>query len=199
MMRIFSLIAVLGGLLFFSGCVSTPEAPISYDFGPQPEQSQPPRLKQPLLVHDVRAAAWMESPQIYYRLAYRDATKPLAYIGSRWVMPPTALLTLRLRRQLGAVSSGGIILPGDSVRSSHALRIELEEFAQVFDAPERSRAVVRIRASLFGSRDLIAQRSFVIERPTASPDSQGGVLALIGASDEAIGQIIDWTVQNVKD
>ena len=44
-----------------------------------------------------------------------------------------------------SAAGGGVILPTDGLRVPAALRVELEEFTQVFDAETRSRAVVRLR------------------------------------------------------
>jgi len=53
------------------------------------------------------------------------------------VTSPAELFTNRLRARLAA-SAGGIIRPGDDARAKYALRVDLEEFTQVFDAPERA-------------------------------------------------------------
>jgi cholesterol transport system auxiliary component len=113
-------------------------------------------------------------------------------------MSPAELFTHRLRGRLTA-SGGGIVQPGDDARAKYALRVDLDEFIQVFDAPGKSRALVRFRASVTGNRSLIAQRSFSVERPAKTPDAEGGVRALIGASDEAVDQLISWTAGNLKD
>lgn len=191
----------LGLALTLAGCSLAPAptpAPVNYDFGPAPA-GRPKGSRQALLVHDVSAPAWLDSPLIHYRLAYQDAARPQSYADSRWVMSPAALLTQRLRGQLAASGSGGIVLPGDVARANHALRVELDEFAQVFDAPGKSRAVVRLRVSVVGNRVLLAQRNFQVERPANTPDAEGGVRALIGASDEAIDQLIGWAVGYLKD
>jgi len=196
--RIFALALVLAG----AGCSLAPapgSVTANYDFGPRPEGRPAPALRQALLVHDVGAPAWLDSPLIYYRLAYQDATRPQAYADSRWVMSPAELLTNRLRGQLAASGGGGIIQPGDDARAKYALRVDLDEFIQVFDAPGKSRALVRFRASVMGNRSLIAQRSFSVERPARTPDAEGGVRALIGASDEGVDQLIGWTIGNLKD
>jgi cholesterol transport system auxiliary component len=170
----------------------------NYDFGPPPEGRQGAALRQALLVHDVGAPAWLDSPFIYYRLAYQDATRPQAYADSRWVTSPAELFSNRLRGRLVASDGGGIIQPGDDARTKYALRVDLEEFIQTFDAPGKSRALVRLRASVMGNRSLIAQRSFTVERPAKTPDAEGGVRALIGASDEAVDQLIVWTAETLK-
>jgi len=184
-----------------AGCSLAPApGPViaNYDFGLPPEGRTTPVLRQPLLVHNVNAPGWLDSPLIYYRLTYQDVTRPQAYADSRWVSSPAELFTNRLRARLAA-SAGGIIRPGDDARAKYALRVDLEEFIQVFDAPGKSRALVRLRASVMGNRSLIAQRDFSVERPAKTPDAEGGVRALIGASDEAVDQLIDWMVGALKD
>jgi cholesterol transport system auxiliary component len=193
-------IATFALILAGAGCSLAPTSgPVTanYDFGLPPQARAAPALRQALLVYDVSAPSWLDSPLIHYRLSYQDATRPQAYADSRWVTSPAELFTNRLRAQL-ATSGGGIIQPGDDARAKYALRVDLEEFIQVFDAPGKSRAVVRFRASVIGNRSLIAQRSFTVERPARTPDAEGGVRALIGASDEAVDQLIVWTVENLK-
>ena len=162
-----------------------------------PVASGPVKFRQSLLVQDIAAPNWMDSPAIFYRLAFRDAARPQAYSGSRWVMPPAILVTNRLRQKMAA-ASGGVVVPADGIRTSNVLRLEVEDFVQVFDAPGQSRAVVRLRASLLGNRALIAQRTFTIEQPSATPDAEGGVKALTAASEQAIDQIVDWTASQIK-
>ena len=170
----------------------------AYDFGTAAgTRAGGTRLRQPLLVYEVSGPAWMDSASIHYRLAYRDASRPQAYAGSRWVMPPAALLTNRLRQRL-AGAGGGVILPTDGLRAPASLRVELDEFTQVFDAENRSRAVVRLRASLVGSRSLIAQKAFGVDKAAASQDAEGGVRALTAASDEVLEQLLDWVAVSMK-
>jgi len=172
---------------------------ISYDFGPAPASPPAPALRQSLLVYDVSAPAWLDLSSIYYRLAYKDAVRPQAYADSRWVMSPAALLSGRLRGRLAAAGGAGIVQPGDGARANYALRVELDDFVQVFDAPGKSRAVVRVRASVLGNRSLLAQRGFSAERSAATANAEGGVRALVEASDEIVDQLVDWAVQQVKD
>jgi cholesterol transport system auxiliary component len=187
-------------------CTSCGLSPISsspevtqYDFGPDPAKGSAPALRQPLLVYDVSAPAWLDSQYIFYRLAYQDATRPQAYADSRWVSSPGELIAARVRGRLAASGKGGVIYPADGTRASYALRIELDEFNQVFDAPGKSRAVVRLRATVLGKTSLIAQRSFSAERAAATPDAEGGVRALIAASDEVLDQLVAWTVASLKE
>jgi cholesterol transport system auxiliary component len=103
-----------------------------------------------------------------------------------------------LLTNLARASAAGVFVPADGVRAAYTLRLELEEFSQVFDAPERSRALLRLRASLVRKRDVVAQRSFNVERAAATPNAEGGVRALIAASDTAGEQLIDWLAAKLK-
>jgi cholesterol transport system auxiliary component len=140
----------------------------------------------------------MDNSGIHYRLAYQDAARPQPYAQSRWVMPPAALLGQRLRAAFARASKAAVFTPADGVRVDHTLRLELEEFSQVFDTADKSRAVLRLRASLIRNRAIVAQHSFSVEQPGASPNAEGGVKALIAASDAMGNSLIDWLAANMK-
>jgi len=194
-----ALLLLLAGL---AACTVGPQARdnvANYDFGlVQTDKEVRPRLQYDLLLAAVSAPAWMDNSGICYRLAYQDSTHPRTYAQSRWVMPPAALLGNRLRARIARASTAGVYTPADGVRADYTLRLELEEFSQVFDASDSSRAVVRLRASLIRNRGLVAQQGFAIERASATPNAEGGVQALIAASDEAGDRLIDWLAANMK-
>ena len=79
------------------------------------------------------------------------------------------------------------------------LRLELEEFSQLFDTPNTSHALLRLRATLTqrspGSETLLAQHSFVLQRPAATPDASGGVRALTAAADALVLELDAWLKQ----
>ncbi len=196
--------ATLSVSLLIAGCnvlpaAKAPEA--SYDFGPLPAAPvaapATARIDKSVVVHDAQSPAWMEVSAMHYRLAQTSPAQPRSYANSRWVMPPAALLTARLKSRL-AESSRGVYAPVDGLRADITLRLELEEFVQVFDSATTSRGVVRVRASLGTARENAVQRTFTVERPAASPDADGGAKALIAASDEAIGQIVAWAATGGK-
>ena len=193
---------LLLSLALLAGCAMGPqsrEGIASYDFGlPRQDREANPRLQRDLVVATLTAPAWMDNTGIYYRLAYQDATRPQAYAKSRWVMPPAALLGQRLRASIVRASQAAVFTPADGVRADYTLRLELEEFSQVFDAADRSRAVVRLRASLIRNRGVVAQQGFSVERAAATPNAEGGVQALIAASDEAGNGLIDWLAAHMK-
>jgi cholesterol transport system auxiliary component len=193
-------LAVLAAAATLGACAGTSNVPPGeYDFGiGGATLEEPPRLRREITVAEATAPAWLDSPAILYRLAYRDAAQPRAYAESRWVAPPAALFTVQLRQRLAATTRSGVLAPGDGVRTTTMLRVELQEFSQVFDAPERSRAVVRVHAVLVSGGRLLAQTSFSVDRPAPSPDAPGGARALALAADAAIDRLIGWTADTLK-
>lgn len=193
---------IIAGILL-AGCSAGPttrDTPAAFDFGPQREDSGAAKsIRASVLLQGVAAPAWLDSPAVVYRLAYQDAARQQSYAHSRWATAPAALLTQRLRGRLAAVSEGGVIAAADGARADYALRVELEEFSQIFDAADRSRGVVVARASLVNSakRVMIAQRSFTIERAATSADAEGGVRALAAAGSELVDAIVAWTAAGV--
>jgi cholesterol transport system auxiliary component len=82
------------------------------------------------------------------------------------------------------------------------LRLELEEFSQLFDTPNSSHALLRLRATLTqrspGSETLLAQHSFVVQRPAPSADAAGGVRALTAAADAVVLELEAWLAQSAS-
>jgi cholesterol transport system auxiliary component len=112
-------------------------------------------------------------------------------------MPPAQLLRQRLRELLGqrrsVLAAGDALQPGTLV-----LRLELEEFSQLFDSTQSSHALLRVRATLGRSGSparTLAQTSFVLQRPAASVDAAGGVQALGQATDALAVQLDAWLQQ----
>ena len=186
-----------------AGCALGPQAkeqPASYDLGPPRNPAAAgPVIATTLLVPEVTAPAWLDGQGIVYRLDYDNAARPQSYTLSRWSSPPAALLTHRLRGRF-APAVRGIVTGAHGARADYALRVELEDFSQSFDAPDRSRVVVRARASLVdvAGRTLVAQRAFAIDRPAPSADARGAVAALGEAGDELIEQLLAWVGEGLK-
>lgn len=186
-MKKFLFAALLGALL--SGCGVGPkpkEVVGAYDFG-LPAASRPVALKA-LSQATVAAPNWMDSTGLFYRLAYAtaaNAARPAPYAQTRWVSTPAHLIEARLKERAVA---GGVLLGG----AGPGLRLEIDEYSQVFDAEKSSRAVVRARASLASAREITAQKAFVIEVPAASPDGPGGALALGQAANQLVDDVLAW-------
>ena len=195
-------------LLFFlglTGCALPDKAarPMSYDFGPGPLTTPPSdrRAHLPALVlAEVQAGPALGSPAMLYRLLYADAQQLQPYALARWIMPPAELLRQRLADTLG--QRRALLGPGDGASTSTGmttLRLTLEEFSQLFDSPQQSRGLLRLRATLSqtgpGGEQLLAQRSVIVQRPAPSADAAGGARALSAATDAAAEELGAWLAQ----
>jgi ABC-type uncharacterized transport system auxiliary subunit len=134
---------------------------------------------------EIKAPQWVDSRDIEYRLLYENPLQLRSYATSHWAGAPGPLLAQRLRQQLG--------LGGGSGQSACLLRLDLHEFSQVFDAPQRSRGLLQGRATLFDQRrQIIADRALSIEAAAPTADARGGVIALAAASDDLGRQLAVW-------
>ena len=183
------------------GCSSLPSAPVRpavYDFGPgalTTSATTRPALP-PIVLQEVQAPPALDSAAILYRLAYSDAQQLQPYAQARWSMPPAQLVRQRLLESLSRKRA--VLDPGESAVPL-TLRVELQEFSQLFDTAQTSSGLVRLRATLIeakgGADRLVAQQVFVVQRPAASPDAAGGVRALMTASEAAVEEIGAWVQQ----
>lgn len=184
-----------------SACTALPSAPVRpavYDFGPGAltlSARTRPGLS-PIVLQEVAAPVALESAAMLYRLVYADPQQLRPYAQARWSMPPAQLVRQRLRESL---SRERAVLDPSETSAPLVLRIELQEFSQLFDSAEHSRGLVRLRATLVEVKDgadrFLAQRLFVVQRPAPSADAPGGVRALTAATDAALEEISAWLRQ----
>jgi len=186
-------------LLMLNGCSILPKddaSIVTYDFG-LPRQNAPDqttRIADRLEVSPVTAPSWLDSPAILYRLAYHNAARLDSYADSRWAAPPAALITLRLRQALPTASDTPKVNPTPQNDPPNRLRVDLEEFSQVFDAPQSSRVLLRAHVSLTQKNEQtpLRERTFSLERQAQTPDAAGAASALSLASDEFIDAVLNW-------
>ena len=198
--------------LFFLGltaCAQLQPQPraVVYDFGPGAIAEVPGNRMAPLptlVLADVETTAALDSTAVLYRLGYSDAQQLRPYAQARWSMAPAQLVRQRLREQLGqrrAVLQAAQGLAAS--RPSMTLYLELDEFSHWFETAERSSGLVRMRATLAqpegGIERLLAQRSFVVQRPASTADAAGGVRALTAATDALILEMEQWLQQIEKE
>ena len=200
MPRAAALWASLAVVTVLSACSSPAQRIAVYDFGPGATAPQPSNRMAPLpplLLADVEAASALDGTAVLYRLAYADVQQLRPYAQARWSMPPAQLLRQRLRELLGRNRS--VLSPVDAlVPGTLALRLELEEFSQLFASAQSSSGLVRVRATLSRSGSPakpLAQTSFILQRPAGSADAKGGVQALAVASDALVLQVDQWLQQ----
>jgi cholesterol transport system auxiliary component len=197
-------------IVLLAGCAAPrAQAPAAvYDFGAQrlatapgtPDISSGRRLRASILVPDALAPVWLDNTAILYRLAYRDLAQVYAYASSRWAATPATLLTQRIRSRIAMVNDAGVVSATEGARTNYMLRLEVEEFTQIFDTTDHSRGVVKLRASLIDRRTrlLLSQRNFSIEQ-SAAPNASGAVRALTEASDNLIGALIGWLAEELPE
>ncbi len=188
MNRLRVLISVLALLL--SACAALPEraaVPQRYDFGP-PAAPAAVVMQRPPLGLRVQASPALEGTAMLYRLAYADAQQLRAYTQSRWAMAPAELLARRLRSGLGR----DYTLPPEGEGASRVLHVALEEFSQVYTAPEQSHGLLRLRVSLLQDGRLLDQRELQLQQPAARADAAAGVNALGATADAAVTELVRW-------
>ena len=162
-----------------------------YDFGP-PVENRALSARRSELAVEVRAPLWFDSLGIEYRLLYDEPKRLRDYTRSRWVGPPAQLVQQRLIQQLGLIPSG-------QARTRCVLRVDIDEFIQLFDTPNTSIGVLKGRVQLLDrSRTSLAAYDFRIDRPAASADARGGVAALTVAVDQLVIDFLNWE-QQLKD
>ena len=206
-----ALLAILA--LLMAGCSSLPDKParsLMYDFGPGPLATAPATRQAPLpplAIDDISTPGGaLDNMAVLYRLGYADTQQLRPYSQARWSMQPALLVRQRLRDRLSLRRA--VFSAGDSValnRSQNAvlpllMRMDLEEFSQLFTAEDTSVGLVRLRVTLLevtpSGEKLIGQRTVIVQRPAPSADAPGGVRALTDATDAAIEEIDQWLQQS---
>ncbi|MBV8620700.1 MAG: membrane integrity-associated transporter subunit PqiC [Curvibacter sp.] len=200
------------GVLLLAACSALPERPVravQYDFGPGPVQSaaQPAHDRPVLALSDLESGGVLEgSNAVLYRLGYADSQELRPYAQARWSLPPAQLVRQRLRDRLGRQRT--VLSAADSValvrsmdRPLPVLRVELEEFSQLFDSPGQSLGLVRLRATLVNTTPagdvLLGQTVLIARSPAPTPDASGGVQALTQATDQLAGELDAWLDQTL--
>jgi len=209
MMRRRQLLAAVAVAPVLAGCSSIlPDKPVRetmFDLGPFAGTGTPAApAGAPLVLPDVEVAGALETTALLFRLGYADPYQLRPYAFARWSAPPALLLRQRLRDHLGQTrpildnaAAASLARRGGAVPP--VLRVELEEFSQLFTSQTDSQGVVRLRATLLettaaGER-LVGQRTFAAQRPAPTADAAGGVRAISAASDVVAQEIQAWLAQ----
>lgn len=143
----------------------------------------------PLQRVEVAAPSWLATSAIHYRLLYAGAERRLAYTESRWAAPPAELVERALNRQPSTATAGC------------RLRLDVDEWIQAFDSPQRSRVVIELRATLLPARGdaVLARKAFAAEQAAPSADARGGVEAGAAALRTAAGEIGRWLAMEARE
>ncbi|HKB52808.1 MAG TPA: ABC-type transport auxiliary lipoprotein family protein, partial [Ramlibacter sp.] len=145
-----------------------------------------------------------DTSSLLFRLGYADPNQLQPYAHARWSAPAPQLVRQRLRERLARDRivvdlADSAVLARNLGVMPRILRMQLEEFSQWFDAPERSWGVVRLSATLTDNTPagevVRAQRAVAVRRPAPTADAPGGVRALSAATDAAADDIARWLQQ----
>lgn len=191
-----------------AACSVLPDKPVratQYDFGPSTTEAittVATASLPPLALSEVEAPGLVDGgTAILYRLGYADVQQLRPYTQARWSVPPAQLVGQRLRDVLGQrravlAASDSAALARTAGPAPRLLRLELQEFTQLFQSPAASTGLVRLRATLVESTplgdSLLAQRTFSLQRPAPSADAPGGVRALAAATDALAQELDAW-------
>jgi cholesterol transport system auxiliary component len=134
---------------------------------------------------DVRAPSWLSTGAMQYRFDYRSPAQREAYSETRWVAEPAEMLRLSLEHALRA----NPVAEGEC-----RLRIELDDFVQVFETARDSHANVVARVALLAPRTEteLARHTFVIHEAAPTPDAPGGVTAHRHAAQRLANEVSTW-------
>lgn len=208
------LAAVLLMLGALTGCGSIlptpPQRADVYDFGPGvqqlTDQTAQNTIRPPIALGDFTSTGLPDGrTAVFYRLAYANAQQLNPYTLARWSQAPATLMQQAVRDRLSpqrAVIYGNTNIDQQikGGKSPTVLRVEVEEFSQVFSSERDSVGLVRVRASLIDSLkagdELVAQRLFVAQRPAASPNAAGGARALADAAGQVADDVAKWVEQS---
>ncbi|MFZ6780282.1 ABC-type transport auxiliary lipoprotein family protein [Undibacterium sp. Ji83W] len=184
-------------LMLLTACSSTPvtQQLQQYDFGPlsttASATSVPPNQgKLQISIAEVTIPPALDSNAMLYRLQYDNVQQLKAYSLHRWSMPPAQLLAQRLKAVL--VAQGADVLANTDGANLPILRLEIDEFSQIFTAVNQSNAHISLRASVIKGHKLIAQKSFQQKVATNTADAPGGARAMREAADASIAEIQTW-------
>ncbi len=192
------LASLLFAPLLLAAC-ATPQPPAPkaiYDFGAvlSAQAAATAVRSQTIALPEIEAGGSLDSPALLYRLQYSNAQQLLPYAGARWSVPPAQLVRARLR---DALARQGPVLTAEGI-APWVLRVELDEFSHVFDSPDKSFGLVRLRASLLKNDQLTAQTSLLARAVAPSQNAAGGVNALTAATDDAVSQLASWVATQIK-
>jgi cholesterol transport system auxiliary component len=189
MRRLLSLILLSIAL---SGCLTAGKrggdsAMAVYDLGPPGE---PPGARRSVpIALDVQAPLWLDSENILYRLAYQEPARLREYTLARWAGPVPQLLRQGLQKKLDFVALGQLPAPC-------LLRVELQEFTQVFAAPDNSKAVLQARLYWLDARRApLASRDISLEVAAPTADARGGVAGFFTLFGQLTAGIRDWEAE----
>jgi cholesterol transport system auxiliary component len=73
------------------------------------------------------------------------------------------------------------------------VRIQLQDFEQQFDAPDRARVVMRFSVGAYSVDNIkISAQEFYLQQPSKTPDAAGAIKGFAGLAQQSADRIRDW-------
>jgi cholesterol transport system auxiliary component len=117
---------------------------------------------------------------------------PQTYASFAWVAPPTALVRQRL---IDRLSRQGPVLPSGLGEKTPVLRMNLQQFEQVFQSSGQSEAVLTLQVVLTRGATILGSDMIYERVPAQSADAVAGAQALGVASNRAAERVATWVNQ----
>ena len=154
-MRRLSILIVALGLYGCGG--ATHQEPRTFDLGLEAPGARIPTVH----IGSVRAIAPFDTPDMQYRLVYRNATEIATFAHSRWAASPADMF----RKQLLRASGDGA--------GKCSLDVDIQEFSQVFAAKESSEARIELlAANVHGAPNVASNAAEFIAAAASSPGAR---------------------------
>ncbi|TAN66781.1 MAG: hypothetical protein EPN17_13070 [Methylobacter sp.] len=166
---------LIGCLVFFGGCSVPAKQPVLHDFG-VPVSAAAQQVKASVTVN---APTWLWDNRIRYRLLFASPSQVRFYGLDRWIASPPELLEQLL---------------GSGKAQDYALIIQLQDFEQQFDAPDRARVVLRFSVEVYSAnnKQKIGTQAFYLQQATKTPDAAGAINGFIDLAQQAAEKIQGW-------
>lgn len=177
----------LAGVMALSACTALAPPPVArtiYDLGMPATGGDRLPAWMPASV-EVGAPSWLANASMQYRRDYLGLASREAYAGSGWAGAPAEMLTRFLSSRLAAAGAQA---------TRCRLRLELDEFVQVFGTPASSHSDIRARAALVATRDgrPLARHVLAVAVEADGADARAGVAAHRGAVQRLTDELIVW-------
>jgi cholesterol transport system auxiliary component len=169
-------------LIVNAGCGMTPKQPALHDFGQAISKVNDTNFTTSKPVITVDAPTWLWDNRIRYRLLYASSTQVGFYALDQWIASPPELF----QQQLTALGK----MP------TFIFRIQLQEFEQQFDAPDKARVLLHFTVDVFSvdHKQKLGSKEYRLQQPTITPNASGAVIGFSQLIKQAGEQINNWAI-----
>lgn len=179
--------------LVLAGCGVGQSGPVmnQLDLGALPTdtsaQNPAPNSRLAVAVPSGSSIGLVQTTAVVWRLGANGA--PQTYASFKWVAPPATMLRQRL---IDRLSRQGPVLQSGFGDKTPVLRINLQQFEQVFQSNGQSEAVVTLQVVLTRGLTILGSDVLYERVPAQSADAVAGAQALGIASNLVADRVATW-------